>query len=125
MWIVKRCFTQTEQATIHLGEVVPLICILYAAELVIVYGNKGDCTVSLYISQESYSHFYLNHYVDKEVYIILHGKVDKEYFYHPDLDTALPEVMVSVMSTMTITTDIFMPTYPQGFFWSGTETWHV
>ena len=32
---------------------------------------------------------------------------------------------ISVMSTMTITTGPFMPTYSQGFFQSGMETWHV
>ena len=31
----------------------------------------------------------------------------------------------SVMSTVTVTTDTFMPTYPWGFFWSGMEIWHV
>ena len=30
-----------------------------------------------------------------------------------------------VMSTMMITTDTFVSTYPQGFFQSGTETQHV
>ena len=30
-----------------------------------------------------------------------------------------------VMSTMMITTDIFVPTYPWGFFWFRIETWHI
>ena len=31
----------------------------------------------------------------------------------------------TVTSTVTVTTDTFMPTYPWGYFWSGMETWHV
>ena len=30
-----------------------------------------------------------------------------------------------VTSTVTVTTDTFMPTYPQGFFWSRMEIWHT
>ena len=45
------------------------------------------------MSQESYPRFYLNHYADKEVYNVLHGKVDEDYFYRPDLDT-IPEIVV-------------------------------
>ena len=31
----------------------------------------------------------------------------------------------TITSTMTVTTDIFMPIYPWGFFWSGIEIRHV
>ena len=73
MWMVERCLVETEREAIRLGEVIPLTHISHAAELVAVYGEKADCTISLYMSQECYPHFYLNHYADKEVYNVLHG----------------------------------------------------
>ncbi|KAN0101069.1 hypothetical protein V8E55_001053 [Tylopilus felleus] len=94
MWMVERCVVESEQGTVCLGEVVPLTCVSHAAELVAVYGEKANREISLYTSQESYPRFYLNHYTDKEVYNVLHGKVDEDYFYRPDLDT-IPEVVVS------------------------------
>ena len=33
--------------------------------------------------------------------------------------------MTGATSTVMITTDTFMPTYPWGYFQSGTETWHI
>ena len=37
----------------------------------------------------------------------------------------LVEMECNVMSTMMVTTDSFVLTYPQEFFWSGTEIWHI
>ena len=48
--------------------------------------------------------------------------------YHPQTDRETEQYnqeLETVMSTMTITTDTFVPTYPQGFFQSGTETRHI
>ena len=94
MWMVERCLIETGQQTIRLGEVIPLTHVSHAAKLVAVFGEKADCAISSYTSQESYSRFYLNHYTDKEVYNVLHGKVDEDYFFHPNLDTAPPEFVI-------------------------------
>ena len=95
MWMVERCLVGTEREAVRFGEVVPLTCVSHVVELVPVYGEQADRTISSYTSQESYSRFYLNHYADKEVYNAIHGKVDEDYFYRPDLDTVPPETMVS------------------------------
>ncbi|KAI9568687.1 hypothetical protein HD554DRAFT_2204916 [Boletus coccyginus] len=95
MWMVERCLVETEQGTIRLGEVIPLTRVSHAAELVAVYEEKANHAISSYTSQESYFRFYLNHYANKEVYNVLHGEVDEDYFFHPDLDTAPPEFVVS------------------------------
>lgn len=89
--MVERCLKGTGQEAVCLGEVVPLTRVSHSAKLVTVYGEKVNHAISSYISQESYSHFYLNHYVDKELYNVLHGKVDEDYFYHPDIDIGTPE----------------------------------
>ena len=34
-------------------------------------------------------------------------------------------LLLTVISTMMVTTDTFVPTYPWGFFLSGTETQHI
>ncbi|KAG6369429.1 hypothetical protein JVT61DRAFT_14884 [Boletus reticuloceps] len=85
MWMVERCLTETERGTVRIGEVIPLMCISHAAELVAVYGEKANRAISSYTSQECYSRFFLNHYADKEVYNALHGKVDEDFFYRPDI----------------------------------------
>ena len=83
IWMVKRCVIETEQGALCLKEVIPFICVSHAAELVAVYRKKARRKISSYTSQELYSCFYLNHYAHKEVYNVLHGKVDKDYFHCP------------------------------------------
>ena len=83
MWMVERCVIETERGAVRLGEVIPFTCVSHAAELVAVYGEKARREISSYTSQELYSRFYLNHYADKEVYNVLHGKVDEDFFHCP------------------------------------------
>ncbi|KAF8837316.1 hypothetical protein BDN67DRAFT_991809 [Paxillus ammoniavirescens] len=85
MWMVKRCVIETDQGFARLGEVIPLTRVSQAAELVLVYGQQADRVVTSHTSQELYHHFYLNHYADKEVYNSLHGSLDVEYYYTPDV----------------------------------------
>lgn len=51
--------------------IIPLVDIMYAVELIPVYGKKVDHTVTHKTSQEVYSQFYLNTFADKEVYQFL------------------------------------------------------
>ncbi|KAG1735664.1 uncharacterized protein EDB91DRAFT_1238174 [Suillus paluster] len=61
------------------GFVIPIMKVTHATELVPVYGEKFDRSVTSAMSQEHYDHFYLNHYADKEIYNVLHESLDTEY----------------------------------------------
>ena len=52
----------------RLGLVVPLTEVTHAVDLVPVFGQAADRTVTAATSQEHYNHFYLNFYADKEIF---------------------------------------------------------
>ncbi|KAG2107507.1 uncharacterized protein F5147DRAFT_802703 [Suillus discolor] len=53
---------------VRLGAVIPLTDVAHAVELIPVYGEDADHTVSAATSMEIYEHFYLNNFSDKELY---------------------------------------------------------
>ncbi|KAG2044004.1 hypothetical protein BDR03DRAFT_930769 [Suillus americanus] len=57
----------------RLGAVISLTDVTHAVELISVYGQGADRTVSAATSMEVYEHFYLNNFSDKEVYHSLHS----------------------------------------------------
>ncbi|KIK82352.1 hypothetical protein PAXRUDRAFT_153868, partial [Paxillus rubicundulus Ve08.2h10] len=52
----------------HLGLVIPLTEVTHAVDLVPVFGQEVNHTVTAAMSQEHYNCFYLNFYADKEIF---------------------------------------------------------
>ncbi|KIK74852.1 hypothetical protein PAXRUDRAFT_73354, partial [Paxillus rubicundulus Ve08.2h10] len=52
----------------HLGLVIPLTEVTHAVDVVLVFGQEVDHTVTAATSQEHYNHFYLSFYADKEIF---------------------------------------------------------
>ncbi|KAG1741973.1 hypothetical protein EDB19DRAFT_1895005 [Suillus lakei] len=59
----------------RLGAVIPLTDVTHAVELIPVYGEGTNRTVSAVMSMEVYEHFYLNNFSDKEVYHSLRSEL--------------------------------------------------
>ncbi|KAG1718492.1 hypothetical protein EDB19DRAFT_1899235 [Suillus lakei] len=57
------------------GAVIPLTDVTHVVELIPVYGEGANCTVSAAMSMEVYKHFYLNNFLDKEVYHSLRSEL--------------------------------------------------
>ena len=68
MWVIQWHIVQGQRGPQRVGAVVPLVDIMHAVELIPVYSEKVDRTVTYKTSQEIYSWFYLNTFADKEVY---------------------------------------------------------
>ena len=75
MWVIQRRIVQGQRGPQRVGAVVPLVDIMHAVELIPVYGEKVDRTVTYKTSQEIYSRFYLNAFADKEVYQSLRSEL--------------------------------------------------
>ena len=53
------------------------------------------------------------------------GEFVGSFSFLPYVPNLVESLLKSVMSTVTSTSDTFMPTYPQGFFQSRTETQNI
>jgi hypothetical protein len=78
LWKLERVYAAAQPKT-RTGFVIPITEVTHTAELVPVYGEKVDRSLTSATSQEHYDHFYLNHYADKEMYNALHESLDTEY----------------------------------------------
>ncbi|KAG1825660.1 uncharacterized protein BJ212DRAFT_1509419 [Suillus subaureus] len=67
LWKLERVYTPAMQLKTHTGFVIPIMEVTHTAGLVPVYGEKVDCSLTSATSQEHYDHFYLIHYMDKEI----------------------------------------------------------
>ncbi|KIM66385.1 hypothetical protein SCLCIDRAFT_110592 [Scleroderma citrinum Foug A] len=73
MWTVERNTFHTESGRCE-GLVIPIDWVSHALELVPVFGSGNmPADVMFATSQEVYSHFFVNHFSDKEMYNTLHG----------------------------------------------------
>ncbi|KAG1848559.1 hypothetical protein DFJ58DRAFT_842935 [Suillus subalutaceus] len=79
LWKLERVYAPATQPKTRTGFVIPITEVTHAAELVPVYGEKVDHSLTSATSQEHYDHFYLNRYADKEMYNALHESLDTEY----------------------------------------------
>ncbi|KAG1870313.1 hypothetical protein F4604DRAFT_1881252 [Suillus subluteus] len=68
MWTVKRSYVEDQHGKHRCGGVVPLTSVMHAVELIPEYGEKIDENISSAICLESYDHFFLNDFADKESY---------------------------------------------------------
>ncbi|KAG1845377.1 hypothetical protein C8R48DRAFT_617186 [Suillus tomentosus] len=68
MYTVARKYREGPTGQQRLGAVIPLTDVAQAVELIPVYGEGADRTVSAATSMEIYQHFYLNNFSDKEIY---------------------------------------------------------
>lgn len=66
MWTVQRKPRQGQDG--RYGTVVPLTNVTHVVELIPDYGEKADGTISSATALESYKHFFLNNFADKECY---------------------------------------------------------
>lgn len=79
LWKLERVYAPETQPKTRTRFVIPITEVTHPAELVPVYGEKVDRSLTLTTSQEHYDHFYLNRYADKEMYNVLHESLDTEY----------------------------------------------
>jgi len=75
MWIVQQHMVSAPGGLQRAGAIVPLVNVMFAVELIPVYGEKIDCTVNEKTSQEVYSRFYLNSFADKELFESLRAEL--------------------------------------------------
>jgi hypothetical protein len=69
MWTVERAYTQDENGNRHReGAVVQVTDVTHAVELIPVYGEAVGNGMSAATCLESYEHFFLNNFTDKESY---------------------------------------------------------
>ncbi|KAG2359553.1 hypothetical protein BDR07DRAFT_1452327 [Suillus spraguei] len=66
LWMLKRVYPPAMQPQTHTEFVIPITEVTHSAELVPVYGERVDRSLTSATSQEHYDHFYLNRYADKE-----------------------------------------------------------
>ncbi|KAG1829890.1 hypothetical protein DFJ58DRAFT_719664 [Suillus subalutaceus] len=78
LWKLERVYAPATQPKTHTGFVIPITEVTHAAELVPVYGEEVDHSLTSATSREHYDHFYLNRYADKEMYNALHESLDTE-----------------------------------------------
>ena len=52
----------------HVGEIILLLDVIHAVELIPKYGVAANCNVTLETCLELYNDFYLNNFADKEWY---------------------------------------------------------
>ncbi|KAG2352440.1 hypothetical protein BDR07DRAFT_1384263 [Suillus spraguei] len=67
LWKLERVYAPATQPKTRTGFVIPIMEVTHAAELVPVYREKVDRSLTSATSQEHYDHFYLNRYADKEM----------------------------------------------------------
>ncbi|KAG2361131.1 hypothetical protein BDR07DRAFT_1486222 [Suillus spraguei] len=79
LWKLERVYAPATQPKTRTRFVIPIMEVTHAAELVPVYREKVDCSLTSATSQEHYDHLYLNRYADKEMYNALHELLDTEY----------------------------------------------
>ncbi|KAG2036264.1 hypothetical protein BDR03DRAFT_1056640 [Suillus americanus] len=79
LWKLERVYAPATQPKTRTGFVIPITEVTHAAELVPVYREKVDRSLTSATSQEHYDHFYLNRYADKEMYNALHESLHTEY----------------------------------------------
>jgi hypothetical protein len=73
MFRVKRQFaTGPDGGRVRVGTIVPMVDVTHAIELIPVYGERADRSVTSSTSLEHYDTFYLNSFSDKEWYHTLH-----------------------------------------------------
>ncbi|KIM65075.1 hypothetical protein SCLCIDRAFT_22891 [Scleroderma citrinum Foug A] len=79
MWTVERTILHAEGGkTTREGLIIPIGWVLHAVELIPVFGSENvSATVTSATSQESYDHFFINHFTDKEIYNTLHGPIGR------------------------------------------------
>ncbi|KAG1798706.1 hypothetical protein EV424DRAFT_1474987 [Suillus variegatus] len=68
MWTVERSYVEDQHSKHRCGGVVPLTSVTHTVELIPEYGQKVDEKISSAICLESYDHFFLNNFADKESY---------------------------------------------------------
>ncbi|KAG2046197.1 hypothetical protein BDR06DRAFT_985667 [Suillus hirtellus] len=69
MYVVARQYHNgPDSQRMRLGAVIPLMDVTHAVELIPMYGAGADHTVGAATSMELYEHFYLNNFLDKEIY---------------------------------------------------------
>ncbi|KIK12718.1 hypothetical protein PISMIDRAFT_32753, partial [Pisolithus microcarpus 441] len=68
LWILERVYSPSspQAPACRIGFILPLTEVTHAADLVPVFGEKVDHTLTMVSSQERYDRFYLNSYVTKE-----------------------------------------------------------
>ncbi|KAI6009745.1 hypothetical protein PISMIDRAFT_117447 [Pisolithus microcarpus 441] len=68
LWILKRVYSPSspQAPACRIGFILPLTEVTHAVDLVPVFGEKVDRTLTMVSSQERYDRFYLNSYVTKE-----------------------------------------------------------
>lgn len=74
MYMVKRTLHAEGEWITWAGTIVPIDWVSHALDLVPVFGSGNvPANVTSAMSQEIYDVFFLNHFVDKETYNVLHG----------------------------------------------------
>lgn len=71
LWILERIYTSSTPAC-RAGLIIPLTEVAHSADLVPVFGERVDYTVTRRTSQETYNRFYLNYYTSKEAFDLLY-----------------------------------------------------
>ncbi|KAI6095783.1 hypothetical protein EDD17DRAFT_1774437 [Pisolithus thermaeus] len=74
LWILERVYSPSspQAPACRMGFILPLTEVTHAVDLVPVFGEKVDCTLTMVSSQERYDHFYLNSYASKEDFDMLY-----------------------------------------------------
>ncbi|KAG1778129.1 hypothetical protein EV702DRAFT_1179099 [Suillus placidus] len=68
MWTVECSYVEDQHVKCRCGGVVPLMSVTHTVKLIPDYGTKVDEKISSAICLESYDHFFLNNFADKESY---------------------------------------------------------
>src|SRR5438445_11253282 len=67
LWMLE-CIYNSSPPACHAGLIILLTEVTHSADLVPIFGERADHTVTWTISQEMYNHFYLNYYTTKEAF---------------------------------------------------------